>query len=142
MKKITTNIIKKVLGGGSAKQLYAINGLLDLQIPNLEKEIKDEIIFLNEKEKQEIEKIKAKFSEKKSELEDVIISKAIKEIASKNKIVIEKKSEPIVEKKIEEVEIKVEPKIEAEELSEADRIMEELVFENPSHGFQNSWNQN
>lgn len=140
MKKITTNYIKKILGGGSAKQLFAINSLLDLQLQNLEKNIKEETTFLNEKEASEIEKIKSKYAEKKLEIEDSIISKAIREIATKNKIVVEKKSldsETILENKIEEVQ----EKVEEETLSEADKIMEELVF-NSENNFSNSWNNN
>ncbi|MCK9372436.1 MAG: hypothetical protein M0P91_04505 [Sulfuricurvum sp.] len=134
MKKITTNIIKKVLGGGTAKQLFAINSILELQLGDLDSSIKKDLEVLSREEAEEIQKIKNKFSEKKSSLEDKTISKAIVLIAIKNKIVIEKKPEQSLEK-IEEEKVLETERVETEELSEADRSMEEIVF-------NNSWNHN
>lgn len=145
MKKITTGYIKKIIGGGNAKQLFAIKGLLDLNEVELEKKIKEGQKVLEEKEANEIEKIKIKFATEKSEIENTILSKTIKEIVSKNKIVIAKKvdeaeaeSEEVLEEKVIE---NFEEKISINELNENDKNMEEM-FEDGQKSFQDSWNHN
>lgn len=145
MKKITTNFIKKTIHGGTGKQLFAISSLLDLQRAELENSIKKDLEVLSEEEAEEIQKIKNKYAEKKSLVEDKIISKAIMIIAFKNRIFPEKKSEKVLEEnekksdeKISEVETKVqEENFQTVELDEATRSMEEFT----AHPF-NSYHNN